>query len=186
MERLGGFWWIVLPAWLWALLPLWAASGGILGIMELVGLLVLGVPIALAWIFAPVACCTGSKGRALVLWLSVPVVWLTAAVLSATDVPMIVRFGLSEPALRRYAEGDDPYPPHYTTGTRYIGLFHVHKVWRHGRMTAFATGSKPFVTAGVMYAPDGLPGALPMECEELLSARYTHISGPWYRFEFGD
>ncbi|MBP3958830.1 hypothetical protein J8F10_26590 [Gemmata sp. G18] len=99
---------------------------------------------------------------------------------------MTVRTYLSAPDLQRYAESDDPDPPHYTNAKR-IGLFRVEKVWRHGRMVAFGTDGKLFDVVGVIYAPDGLPTApLPMEAEELDRACYTHLYGPWYRFEIGD
>jgi hypothetical protein len=175
-------WIAALWGWLLALIPLWAASGGVIDLLEVMGFLVLAVVVVLPWLcslaFAKVLRC-----RDWCAWGSVPLVWLLALILIANDAPMLARFHLSEPALRHYAGGEDLHPPHYTENTRYIGLFHVHKVWRHGRMVAFATDGKPFVTAGVMYAPEGLPSELPMEVEVLLFARYAHISGPWYRFE---
>jgi hypothetical protein len=184
MERLY-VWVASAVGWSWALLLLWIASGGIINIVEVLALFPVAALTGTFWLSGG-AFAKALKWRDWLAWGSVPVVWLAALVLSANDVPMFVRFHLSESALRRYAEGTDPDPPDYTKSAKYIGLFHVDKVWRHERMVAFRTDGKPFLSVGVMYAPDGLPKELPMEVEELLYARYTHISGPWYRFEVGD
>jgi hypothetical protein len=186
MDRLGGYWLFVLPAWLWAFLPLWASSDGVVDLLEVMVLFLATGPVTLVWLAGGVICVKEQQVRSLLLWLSAPIVCVAAIVVSATNVPLIVRFHLSEPSLRSYAEGGTPETSRDKT-TQVIGLFRVTEVWRHGRTVAFTTSaSKVFGYVGVIYAPDGLPTELPMEVEELLFARYTHIDGPWYRFETGD
>ncbi len=185
MERLS-VWLFVAPAWLWALLPLWAVSDGVADWLEMLGVVAFFVPVVFVWLAFFVVCLAWRRWDAWAMWLTVPIVWSVALVLSVTDVPMTVRVRLSESELRQYAESNDPSPPGYKN-TKRIGSFRVEKVWRHERTVAFATGSKVFDIVGVIYAPDGFPTApLPMETEELLSAQYTHLYGPWYRFEIGD
>src|SRR5262245_32012350 len=120
MDRLGGYWWLVLPAWLWALLLLWAASGGVICALETMGLFAVGAPIALIWFGNTPACLKELTGRARRLWFSVPVVWMCAVLLSRTDAPMLARLCLSESALRQYAEGDD-LGPSRDTNAKYVG-----------------------------------------------------------------
>jgi hypothetical protein len=188
MDRLGGFWWVVLPAWLWALLPLWASSSGYVGPILWALLFFVGLPAVFQWLAGGVICVRATEGRIRLAlwWLSAPGACVAAVVLSATDVPLIVRFHLSEAALRAHAEHGPPETSR-VKGAQTVGLFHVTEVWRHGRTVAFTTNDgKVFGDIGVIYAPDGLPKDLPMEVEELLFARYTHIAGAWYRFEMGD
>jgi hypothetical protein len=145
---------------------------------------VLAAPVALVWL-GGVLGGQERKVRSLVAWLSAPVVCTAAVVLSATDVPLIARFYLSKSALQNYADRG-PAETSRVEGTQVIGLFRVAEVWRHGRTVAFQTDDKIFGRVGVIYAPDGPPTELPMEVEELLWARYTHIGGSWYRYETGD
>lgn len=141
---------------------------------------------AVLWVGASLADHGEFGRRELRVWVSVPLIGVAALITAATPLPLAVRTLMSTGALRAYAEGHDPNPPHYLNA-KWIGAFHVKKVWRNGTAVAFATDGQPFITRGVIYAPDGLPSApLPMEVEELLWARYTHLYGPWYQFEMGD
>ena len=186
MDRLGGLWWVIAAGWGWALLLVWAGSDGLITLYEEMGLVVAGGALGLLWLVWTRAALSRSP-RAWMVWLSAPAVSVLAVLLAATNLPLIGRLWLSEREMREYAGRHDPDPPDWVTGNKGIGSFGVDKVWRHGSWIAFATDGQPFITAGVMFAPDGLPeGELPIEVEEMLWARYTHLYGPWYRFEVGD
>ncbi len=136
MGRLFMFWLLLLPVWLWALLCLWTSSGGVIDIVQVMLLVFTAVPAAFVWVISGFVCVQQRSPGLLLMWLLAPVVCVAALTLSASDVPLIVRFHLSEPALRQYAEtgpsetsvDDNPQP---------IGLFHVEKVWRHVAHSGF-------------------------------------------------
>lgn len=174
------------PLWLWGLLPLWVSSGGAIDIVEMFFLIFTVGCASLFWLFNVAIVLKAERFRTLGIWLSVPIVWVAAVAVSASDVPFLIRFRLSEPDLRQYAQADAPNPSH-DMRARHLGLFDISDVWRHGRTVAFSTDGKLFDRVGVIYAPDGLPAEpLPIEVEELLRAQYTHLDGPWYKFEIGD
>jgi hypothetical protein len=187
MERRIGLSLVVIAAWLWALGLLVAASDGLINLLESILLLAAGVFFGFLWVCTAATCWGKSRFSERWVCMSVPPIWIVVGLLATTNLPLMARLWMSEAAFKESAESYISEPPRIEYGGRRIGFFNVDKVWCHGRTIAFATEGQPFITSGVICAPEGIPSApLPMEVEELLWARYTHLYGPWYRFELGD
>ncbi|HVK18442.1 MAG TPA: hypothetical protein VM533_16020 [Fimbriiglobus sp.] len=185
MDRLGGLWFVVGASWLWTASVIASASDGMADMIEQLGLVFAASLLGLVWVAESGIYPAVFRSHGRFAWLSAPSLCGLAVLISATNLPIAARMWLSEGSLRAYAEGSDPDPPNYVN-EKSVGLFRVKRVWRDGTAVAFVTGSNVFDQAGVLYAPDGLPTAPPEESEVLLRATFTHLYGPWYRFDIPD
>ena len=103
---------------------------------------------------------------------------LFGLMLMVTDLDACLRLKLSEPALRRcLAEprpnGSVTFPGHFG---RWIGLFCFESIQDQGSGVEFkSTSSYPH--GGLIYCPTGRPQRISGD------HRYSHLTGPWWRFE---
>ncbi len=90
----------------------------------------------------------------------------------ATDLPLVVRLRLSQPALQRFMADPQACPPGRTTGGA-TGLFDFEWVFRaENGAVYFITGYGFKEPYGFVYLPPGATAHQPVE----------HLFGPWYRF----
>lgn len=113
--------------------------------------------------------------RGWMTWLVAPVIVSLSAVAIHQDVPLLLRFRASEPAMTRFAKQALSEP----TGTRpaRVGLYKVGRVEMLDGGVGFTVAGAGIVDeSGFAYSPQGPP-------PEGRGNDYEHLRGDWYLWE---
>jgi hypothetical protein len=107
----------------------------------------------------------------------VPALVLVVAALLVFDTPLQARYRLSRSAMDAAAKRVVAHPEQARTIHR-IGLWRTNRVERiPGGMRFAVAGSRFFEEHGFAYSPRGRPAKVGAEDV------YTHLDGPWYRWD---
>jgi hypothetical protein len=171
---------IIAAGAVWLAVAMVEASNGVATILGLFFLALLGFCTAVAWFSYSVACFRSLKPwRRAAVWLAVPALGLVGVVGFPTGWPMAIRVWLCEQSLNEYAitANPDEQPRYQEVRVDRVGLFTVQHVDKSEGSVLLTTSSTFVSLGGVAYAPDGVPASSPM------TVNFTHLYGPWYRFE---
>jgi hypothetical protein len=181
MYRIG-YWAIVGAVCVWSTASLVFASDGTLDLDEQGLLLLTGLGLAVVWVIR-LGDNRVSRGTREVVWVALPVFATGAMVVATgTHLPLSSRLWLCEDSLRDYVETAEP-TPQYTRSVRRVGFFSVTGVRREGQTVLLQTCHDGFASVGIAYSPDAAPSYSP---RKEVHAMFTHLYGPWYRYEFPD
>ena len=159
-----------------------AASRGAVYLEESALLLITGVVIAFGWLLVSWLRVEVWQGKRSCVWIALPVVGVIAVVVSETSAPLTARLWLCEGDMRTYAENAEP-TQEFTKSPRKVGLFSTARVRRQGQTVLLQTCHDSFNEVGVAYSPNNPPNYSPRTG---VWASFTHLYGPWYRYEFPD
>jgi hypothetical protein len=116
--------------------------------------------------------------RNVALGLAVPASGLLGLVLLATDLGLLVRLKLSQPALNRLvAEFREDGRVDYESNRRIVGLFGVKSVQVQGDLVKIETGSANWMDSGGLLYSHGANPPRKVRKRDL-----WHLDGPWWRY----